>query len=96
MSGEFMTCRVRKLSFYAICRQDIGWFDKKENSTGRLAGRLAADATKLNGVTGNLIGTMIHSTIFVPLIVFNTYIQLRISVGFTGPETKIYTNAENL
>ncbi|EDR22245.1 multidrug resistance protein, putative [Entamoeba dispar SAW760] len=118
MSGEFLTYRVRKLSFYAICRQDIGWFDKKENSTGRLAGRLAADATKLNGVTGNLIGTMIHcsfsliiglilgyitnvkiswvSTIFVPLIVFNTYIQLRISVGFAGPETKIYANAENL
>ncbi|ELP83721.1 multidrug resistance protein, putative [Entamoeba invadens IP1] len=118
MSGQFLTYRVRKVSFTAICRQDIAWFDKKENSTGRLSGRLAADATKLNGVTGNLIGTLIHcafsliiglilgylgnvtiawvATIFVPFIVFNTYIQLSISVGFAGPETKIYANAENL
>ncbi|EDR24547.1 multidrug resistance protein, putative [Entamoeba dispar SAW760] len=29
MSGEFLTYRVRKLSFYAIYRQDNGWFDKK-------------------------------------------------------------------
>ena len=30
MSGEFLTYRVRKMTFRAICRQDIGWFDKKE------------------------------------------------------------------
>jgi len=118
MSGEFLTYRVRKLTFKAICRQDIAWFDKKENSTGRLSGRLSADATKLNGVTGNLIGTIIQcafsliigiilgymcnailalvGTIFIPFIVFNTYVQLRISVGFAGPSTGVFANAENL
>ena len=51
VAGERLTKRLRYLSFKAMLRQDISWFDQKANSTGALAARLASDASEVKGVS---------------------------------------------
>ena len=57
ISGEKLTARLRSLSFRAMLRQEIGWFDNEKNSTGALTTRLANDAGQVQGVcaTPNLL-----------------------------------------
>lgn len=42
--GEHLTKRMRCLAFASILRQDVGFFDLPENSTGALTSKLASDA----------------------------------------------------
>ncbi|KAM9308064.1 ATP-dependent translocase ABCB1-like [Gastrophryne carolinensis] len=51
-AGEILTKRMRLLTFKAILRQEIGWFDDSKNSTGALTTRLASDASQVQGATG--------------------------------------------
>jgi ABC-type multidrug transport system fused ATPase/permease subunit len=46
-SGEALTMRMRKLTFAAILRQEIGYFDHESNSVGALVTRLSSDASAL-------------------------------------------------
>lgn len=56
VSGEKMTFRMRKATFEAMLRQEMGWFDQKDNSTGALCARLSSDASKVQGATGSWLG----------------------------------------
>jgi ATP-binding cassette, subfamily B (MDR/TAP), member 1 len=56
ISGERLTRKLRSKSFRAILRQEMGFFDMKENSVGSLATRLATEATLVKGVTGETLG----------------------------------------
>jgi ABC-type multidrug transport system fused ATPase/permease subunit len=47
ISGERLTQRMRLIAFLAMLRQEIGWFDREENSVGALTTRLSADASAL-------------------------------------------------
>ena len=40
ISGENLTLRLRREAFSAMLRQEMGWFDRKENSTGMLSDRI--------------------------------------------------------
>ena len=51
VSGENLTSRLRSLSFRAMLRQEMGWFDEERNSTGALTTRLANDAGQVQGVS---------------------------------------------
>ncbi len=46
-SGEALTMRMRKLTFSAMLRQEMGYFDHESNSTGALITRLSSDAAAL-------------------------------------------------
>ena len=46
-SGEELTMRMRKLTFSALLRQEIGYFDQESNSVGALMTRLSSDASAL-------------------------------------------------
>jgi ABC-type multidrug transport system fused ATPase/permease subunit len=46
-SGEALTMRLRKLTFNAMLRQEMAYFDKESNTTGALITRLSADASAL-------------------------------------------------
>ena len=35
--GESLTMRLRSQTFESMLKQDIGWYDRKENNTGKLA-----------------------------------------------------------
>ena len=63
-AGEHLTQRMRKLTFEAMLRQEMGWFDDPANSTGALCSRLSGDAGALQGVsfTADLISLPIFGT----------------------------------
>ena len=46
-SGEALTMRMRKLTFSALLRQEMGYFDQESNSTGALVTQLSSDASAL-------------------------------------------------
>ncbi|KAG7596578.1 P-loop containing nucleoside triphosphate hydrolase [Arabidopsis suecica] len=48
--GERLTLRVRQKMFSAILRNEIGWFDKVDNTSSMLASRLESDATLLRTI----------------------------------------------
>jgi ATP-binding cassette, subfamily B (MDR/TAP), member 1 len=56
ISGETLTYKLRQLLFRAILRQEIGWFDRTDNSTGALATKLSNDASAVQGMTGANLG----------------------------------------
>ena len=53
--GEHLTKRLREASFKSIHRQNIGWFDEKENSTGALSLQLSTNAALVQNTTGKRI-----------------------------------------
>ncbi|GBB93060.1 hypothetical protein RclHR1_02100009 [Rhizophagus clarus] len=61
LSGEILTKRIRTLVFTHLMKQEIGFFDEDENNTGALTSRLASDATKVEGLTGALMGNIVQS-----------------------------------
>nr|XP_045615136.1 ATP-dependent translocase ABCB1-like [Procambarus clarkii] len=61
LSGEKLTSRLRKLSFAAMLKQEMAWFDEERNSVGALCSRLSADASAVQGATGSRVGTIAQS-----------------------------------
>ena len=57
--GEHLTHRLREASFKNIVRQNIAWFDEKENSTGSLTFKLSTDAALVQNTKGKHIGKSI-------------------------------------
>lgn len=56
-----LTARLRSLSFKAILRQDIEFFDKDEHSTGSLTSSLSDNPQKVNGLAGVTLGAIVQS-----------------------------------
>jgi ABC-type multidrug transport system fused ATPase/permease subunit len=66
IAGEKFTRRLRAQVFEAFMKQEIGFFDLKENNTGALTSRLAVETTKVNemitkvwGDIANLVATIV-------------------------------------
>lgn len=51
VAGERMTARIRSLMFRQMLRQEIGFFDRKDNGVGALCTRLSGDASSIQGVS---------------------------------------------
>ena len=60
-SGEALTVRMRVMSFAAMLRQEMGWYDKEENQHGILITRLSKDAAALKGMSGVTIGAFLNA-----------------------------------
>ncbi|KYQ88935.1 ABC transporter B family protein [Tieghemostelium lacteum] len=61
--GEKLTYRLREISFRSIIKQDVGWFDLPENSTGKLTNSLATDATLVQGMTSQRLGLVVQNIV---------------------------------
>ncbi|KAL0794554.1 hypothetical protein Bca101_065931 [Brassica carinata] len=48
--GERLTLRVRQMMFSAILRNEIGWFDKVDNTSSMLASQLESNSTLLRTI----------------------------------------------
>ena len=59
--GERLTTRLRVHLFRSIMRQDVAFFDEKENTVGALTTLLQADTTKVRTMTGQSFGSMIQA-----------------------------------
>ncbi|KAH9941048.1 multidrug resistance protein 1 [Amylocystis lapponica] len=57
-----LTSKVRAMSFRAILRQDVEFFDKEENNTGQLTSNLSDNPQKVNGLAGVTLGAIVQST----------------------------------
>ncbi|XP_040289642.1 ATP-dependent translocase ABCB1-like [Bufo bufo] len=57
-SGENLTMRLKSLSFKALLRQDMAYFDDKQNAVGALLARLTIDTSQIKGLTGNRLGVL--------------------------------------
>ena len=68
LSGERLMYTLRSLTFKAMLRQEIAWFENKKNSTGALTVRLASDASRAKGVS---ILTCLHCKNKNRLVFFN-------------------------
>ncbi|KAF8842127.1 P-loop containing nucleoside triphosphate hydrolase protein, partial [Paxillus ammoniavirescens] len=62
-SAVTLTSKLHALSFKAILRQDIEFFDRDENSTGILTANLSENPQKINGVAGVTLGGIVESAI---------------------------------
>ncbi|XP_072037232.1 ATP-dependent translocase ABCB1-like [Amphiura filiformis] len=60
-SGEELTLRLRHLSFKAMLRQNIAWFDDDQNSIGILTTRLSTETSEVKGITGVRIGLIFQA-----------------------------------
>lgn len=60
-SGEELTIRMRKLTFSAMLRQEMAYFDYENNSVGALVTRLSSDAAAIKGLTGVRIGIILQA-----------------------------------
>ncbi len=54
-SGEALTERMRKLTFNALLRQEMCYFDEEANSVGTLVTRLSSDASALKVFVENYL-----------------------------------------
>ncbi|ODM94055.1 Multidrug resistance protein 1A [Orchesella cincta] len=61
LAGEALTQRLRKMTFAAMLRQELGWFDDPANNIGALCARLSGDAASVQGATGSRIGTIVQA-----------------------------------
>ncbi|KIK26702.1 hypothetical protein PISMIDRAFT_8742, partial [Pisolithus microcarpus 441] len=56
-----LTTKLRTLSFRAILRQDIQFFDRPENNTGALTSRVNDNPQKVEGLAGVTLGAIIQA-----------------------------------
>lgn len=61
--GSRLTAQLRHLAFENLMRQEVGFFDMKENSTGRLTARLAGDAALVQATTGEKLGLAVQNQV---------------------------------
>ncbi|EEF33196.1 ABC transporter B family member 19 [Ricinus communis] len=58
-AGTKLTIRVRNLLFRSILKQEPGWFDFEENSTGVLVSRLSIDCISFRSVLGDRLSVLL-------------------------------------
>ncbi|KAH0550179.1 multidrug resistance protein homolog 49-like isoform X1 [Cotesia glomerata] len=61
LAGVRMTARIRKMTFTAMLKQEMGWYDEDTNSVGALCARLSSDAAAVQGATGSRIGAILQA-----------------------------------
>ncbi|GJP35340.1 hypothetical protein CLOM_g19842 [Closterium sp. NIES-68] len=60
--GNALIRRVRAMCFAAVLRQEIGWFDLDENSSGAISARLATDAAQVRAMVGDQLALVVQNT----------------------------------
>jgi ATP-binding cassette, subfamily B (MDR/TAP), member 1 len=66
---EAIIHRARLLAFRTMLRQEVGWFDRDENTSGGLTSFLSTSVTDLAGLSGSTLGTilMVSTTLIASL-----------------------------
>ncbi|KAI9184345.1 hypothetical protein H9P43_003398 [Blastocladiella emersonii ATCC 22665] len=58
VSGESIVMKMRDMCFGAMVAQEGGFYDRKENSVGSLAGKLAVESSLVRKLVGDTLGTI--------------------------------------
>ncbi|KAG1728170.1 P-loop containing nucleoside triphosphate hydrolase protein [Suillus paluster] len=107
-SAAVLTAKLRSLSFRAILRQDIEYFDNDKNSTGVLTSSLSENPQKINGLAGVTLGAIVQSitTLIAGLIIGFAYawkpaivgmacIPVLVSAGFIRLQVVVLKDKKN-
>ncbi|GAN07930.1 multidrug resistance protein 1 [Mucor ambiguus] len=88
IAGERYTKRLRAAVFQAYMRQEVGYFDREENSLGALTAKLAVDAKNVNELITKVSGdvTQIVATAITGLVIaFTQSWMLTLIILTTAP-----------
>ncbi|CAF1250795.1 unnamed protein product, partial [Adineta ricciae] len=80
ISGSKLTHRVRSTAFRCFLRQEVAFYDRPENSTGAICGRLFADASAVQQMSGTRLGLIFET---VALIFFGLLFGMLLSWQLT-------------
>ncbi|KAK9458300.1 P-loop containing nucleoside triphosphate hydrolase protein [Dipodascopsis uninucleata] len=64
-SGQRLVRRIRMRTLRQITRQDIAFFDKKENTAGSLTSAISKDSQAIEGLSGATLGQIISSLVMI-------------------------------
>eukprot|EP00834_Sanchytrium_tribonematis_P003809 NODE_161_length_14984_cov_0.487000.p1 type:complete len:823 gc:universal NODE_161_length_14984_cov_0.487000:6363-8831(+) len=81
ISGEKLTCRIRENLFRAYLRQDIGYFDDPNHTSGALSANIAEEAERIKGLTGELLGIICQ---FLATVIFGLGIAFYYNPALAG------------
>ncbi|ENN73432.1 hypothetical protein YQE_09994, partial [Dendroctonus ponderosae] len=80
-AGEKLTYRLRNKMFGCMLRQEMGWFDRKENGVGALCAQLSGDAASVQGAGGSRIGLILNSvSTFILAACIGFYLEWRLTL----------------
>ncbi|KAK1267629.1 ABC transporter B family member 1 [Acorus gramineus] len=60
--GENLTVRVREQMMDSVLKNEAAWFDREENSSSRVASRLALDANNVRSAIGDRISVIMQNS----------------------------------
>lgn len=63
--GQKLARRLRVLLLKSVLKQEIGFFDRKENSSGAIVGRLASDTVLVRGAVGDQIAVILQNLVTI-------------------------------
>lgn len=72
--GESMTLEIRRKLYRSIVYKHVGWFDKKEHSSGALTSILAEDVQALNGASTEGLGSQVEQSLGLMLGILMSFI----------------------
>lgn len=79
--AERLVHRARDRAFRSMLRQDIGFFDREENSAGALTSFLSTQTTELAGISGVTLGTILNvSTTLIGAICLSLAVGWKLSL----------------
>ncbi|XP_053957186.1 multidrug resistance protein homolog 65 [Anastrepha ludens] len=80
-AGVWLTTRIRSMTFTAIMRQEIGWFDEEGNSVGALSARLTGDASGVQGAIGYPLSGLLQAfSNFVIALTLSLYFSWKLAL----------------
>ncbi|KAA6419418.1 MAG: ATP-binding cassette transporter [Trebouxia sp. A1-2] len=65
LMGQKLAKRIRLMLMQALLKQEVGWYDKEENSSGAIAGRLSTDTLSIRGAVGDQLGLIIQNLVTI-------------------------------
>eukprot|EP00261_Vitis_vinifera_P007089 XP_002275169.4 PREDICTED: ABC transporter B family member 11-like [Vitis vinifera] len=61
VAGCKLIKRIRSMCFEKVVHMEVGWFDKAENSSGAIGGRLSADAASVRSLVGDALALVVQN-----------------------------------
>ena len=61
VAGCKLIQRIRLLCFEKIVNNEVGWFDRTENSSGSIGGRLSANAATVRALVGDALSQLVEN-----------------------------------
>jgi ATP-binding cassette subfamily B (MDR/TAP) protein 1 len=85
LTAERLIFRVRDISFRTLLRQEMGYFDRDENSTGEITSFLSTEANDIASMSGATLATILSGiTTLVASIVISIVMSWKIGLVCTA------------